>query len=64
VVAGEVRTWHSRRLDEVYPILYLDTLWVKDRTGAQVTTRTRTRTIYLVIGVNMVGKKKVLGFWA
>ena len=60
VVADEVRVWQSRRLDEVYPILYLDALRVKARTGAQVTTRV----IYLVIGVTMAGKKEVLGFWA
>jgi len=39
VVTDEVRAWQSRRLDEVYPILYLDALRVKARTGAQVTTR-------------------------
>lgn len=60
VVTDEVRAWQSRRLDEVYPILYLDALRVKARTGAQVTTRA----IYVVIGVNMAGKKAVFGFWA
>ncbi len=60
VVTDEVRAWQSRRLDEVYPIVYLDALRVKARTGAQVTTRV----IYVVIGVNMAGKKEVLGFWA
>lgn len=60
VVTDEVRAWQSRRLDEVYPIVYLDGLRVKARTGAQVTTRT----IYVVIGVNLAGKKEVLGFWA
>lgn len=60
VVIDEVRAWQSRRLDEVYPIVYLDGLRVKARTGAQVTTRV----IYVVIGVNLAGKKEVLGFWA
>lgn len=60
VVTDEVRAWQSRRLDEVYPIVYLDGLRVKARTGAQVTTRV----IYVVIGVNLAGKKEVLGFWA
>lgn len=62
VVTDEVRAWQSRRLDEVCPILYLDldALRVKARTGAQVTTRA----ISVVIGVNMAGKKEVLGFWA
>lgn len=60
VVTDEVRAWQGRRLDEVYPIVYLDGLRVKARTGAQVTTRT----IYIVIGVNLAGKKEVLGFWA
>ncbi len=60
IVTDEVRAWQSRRLDEVYPIVYLDGLRLKARTGAQVTTRV----IYVVIGVNLSGKKAVLGFWA
>ena len=60
VVAEEVKTWQARRLDEVYPIAYLDGLRVKGRHNGQV----MTRVIYVVVGVNMAGTKEILGLWA
>lgn len=60
VVADEVKTWQARRLDEVYPIAYLDALRVKGRHNGQV----MTRVIYGVVGVNMAGTKEILGLWA
>lgn len=59
-VMEEVKTWQSRPLDSVYPIVYLDALVVKIRDGGHV----RNRAIYVVIGVNMQGNKEVLGLWA
>jgi putative transposase len=59
-VMEEVKTWQSRSLDAVYPIVYLDALVVKIRDGGHV----RNRAIYVVIGVNMQGNKEVLGLWA
>lgn len=59
-VMEEVKTWQSRPLDSVYPIVYLDALVVKIRDGGHV----RNRAIYVVIGVNMQGHKEVLGLWA
>jgi putative transposase len=59
-VIDEVRTWQSRPLDAVYPILYLDTLQVKVKDQGRVSNKA----IYLAIGVNMAGIKEVLGLWA
>ena len=59
-VMEEVKTWQSRPLDSVYPIVYRDALVVKIRDGGHV----RNRAIYVVIGVNMQGNKEVLGLWA
>ena len=59
-VMEEVKTWQSRPLDAVYPILYLDALVLKIREAGQV----RNKAIYVVIGVNMQGNKEVLGLWA
>ena len=59
-VMEEVKSWQSRPLDEVYPIVYLDALVVKIRDNGQV----RNRAIYVAIGVNMEGIKEVLGLWA
>ncbi|RZQ61007.1 hypothetical protein EWH70_26380 [Amycolatopsis suaedae] len=33
VVADEIRTWQNRPVDEVYPILYVDTIHIKVRDG-------------------------------
>lgn len=59
-VIDEVRTWQSRPLDAVYPILYLDALQVKVKDQGRVSNKA----IYLAIGVNMSGIKEVLGMWA
>ena len=58
-VVEEVRTWQNRPLDAVYPIVYLDALYVKIRDAGHV----QNRAIYVVIGVNMEGHKEVLGLW-
>jgi len=59
-VMEEVKSWQSRPLDAVYPIVYLDALVVKIREAGQV----RNKAIYVAIGVNMQGNKEVLGLWA
>jgi len=59
-VMEEVKIWQARSLDEVYPILYMDALRVKIRDGGHVLNKA----IYVAIGVNMEGKKEVLGLWA
>jgi putative transposase len=56
----EVKSWQSRPLDSVYPIVYLDALVVKIRETGHV----RNKAIYVAIGVNMQGNKEVLGLWA
>src|ERR1700683_4204969 len=59
-VMEEVKSWQSRPLDAVYPIVYLDALVVKIRETGHV----RNKAIYVAIGVNMQGTKEVLGLWA
>ncbi len=59
-VQDEVRQWQSRPLDSVYPILFLDALKVRMRDGGQV----KNRAVYVAIGINMEGKKEVLGLWS
>jgi len=59
-VLEEVRTWQSRPLDSVYPILYLDALQVKVKSQGRVTNKA----IYLAFGINLQGLKEVLGMWA
>src|SRR3954471_7311622 len=58
-VKEEVTAWQSRPLDAVYPIVYLDALYVKIRDGGHI----QNRAVYVAIGVNMQGHKEVLGLW-
>ena len=58
-VLDDVEEWRNRRLDEVYPIVYFDGLVVKVKTDGLV----QKRTVYIALGINMAGKKEVLGLW-
>ena len=58
-VIEEVRTWQHRPLDPVYPIVYLDAMVIKVKEGRHIVNKS----LYIVIGVNMEGKKEVLGLW-
>ncbi len=58
-VLEDVRLWHSRPLETVYPILYFDCLFVKSRHERAV----KTKAVYVVLGVTWVGEKEWLGLW-
>jgi putative transposase len=58
-VMEEVKGWQGRPLEPVYPIVYLDALYVKIRDAGHI----RNRAIYVAIGVNLTGNKEVLGLW-
>ena len=58
-VHEQVIEWQNRPLDAIYPILYLDCIFVKVRQDKQVINKA----IYLALGVNMQGRKELLGLW-
>jgi putative transposase len=58
-VLEEVLEWQRRPLDPIYPILYLDAIVVKIRSGQQVTNRAA----HIAVGVDLDGIKHVLGIW-
>ena len=58
-VLEELREWQTRPLDAVYPIVYIDALVVKVRTQGVVVNRP----VYLAIGVDVEGRKHILGVW-
>lgn len=58
-VIKEVTEWQNRPLDAVYPILYLDALRLKIKEEGRVIIKA----VYLIVGVNMEGKKDLLGIW-
>jgi putative transposase len=57
---AEVTTWRTRRLDAVWPIVYLDgiVVHVRGENG-----RVSQHTMYVAIGVNLRGRKELLGLW-
>jgi len=56
----EVKAWQTRRLDAVYPILFLDGIVVHIRSESG---HVREHTMYVALGVNFSGKKELLGLW-
>ncbi len=58
-VTDEVTAWQSRPLNEIYPILFLDALFVKTRDSGSI----RNKAVYLALGVNLAGDKELLGLW-
>lgn len=58
-VLEQIVQWQSRPLDPIYPIVYLDCIVIKIRDNMRVVNKA----IYLALGVNMEGKKDLLGLW-
>lgn len=58
-VHKDVREWRTRPLDSIYPIVYLDALRVNSRQNG----KNENKALYLALGINMDGKKEVLGFY-
>lgn len=55
----EAKAWQTRPLEAVYPVLYLDALYVSVREGATV----QKKAVYVALGVTTEGKRDVLGLW-
>jgi putative transposase len=58
-VMDEARAWQSRPLDAVYPIVYLDALFVSIRDGGSVVKKA----VYVALGMRLDGQREVLGLW-
>jgi putative transposase len=58
-VMEDVRAWQARALEPVYPIVYLDAIHVKLRTGGHV----QNQAVYLALAINLQGYKELLGLW-
>jgi transposase-like protein len=59
-IDAEVTAWRTRSLDPVWPIVYFDGIVVHVR-GAS--GRVSQHTVYVALGVNLEGKKELLGLW-
>ncbi len=58
-VEAERKAWQNRSLDAVYPIVYFDAIVVKVRQDGRVINKA----IHLALGVNLAGRKELLGLW-
>jgi putative transposase len=58
-VIDELRLWQMRPLDAVYPILYIDALFVSVREAGTVVKKA----VYVALAVTMQGGREVLGLW-
>jgi putative transposase len=59
-VLDEVKAWQNRPLEPIYGIVFLDALYVKMRQEGRV----ENRAVYVAIGVDLEGRKEVLGLWS
>jgi putative transposase len=59
-VMEEVKGWQSRPLEAVYPVVYMDALYVKVRDNGVV----QNRAMHVAIAIRMDGCKEVLGLWS
>ena len=58
-VSEDVKAWQARPLEEIYPIVYLDALYV----NIKVSGRVSKRAVYVVLGIDREGEKQLLGLW-
>lgn len=59
VIADEITQWQNRPLEAVYPIVYIDAIWLKIRDGGVVVNKA----CHVAVGVDVEGRKQVLGLW-
>ena len=58
-ITEQAKAWQTRPLEPFYAIVFLDALFVKMRHEGRV----ENRAVYSAIGVNLEGRKEVLGLW-
>ena len=56
-IIDKVKQWQIRPLDSIYPFVWLDAIHYKIKDGAKYVSKA----VYTVLGVNMDGKKDMLG---
>lgn len=58
-VLEDASEWRTRPLESIYPVVWLDALVAKVRREGHV----KKRTVYVALGLNLEGRKDVLGLW-
>src|ERR1700761_1722621 len=59
-IVEQARAWQNRPLEAFYGVVFLDALYVKMRHEGRV----ENRAVYTAIGINLEGRKDVLGLWS
>ena len=57
-VTKDLKSWQSRPLDAIYPVIIIDAIMLKVREGTVA-----NRPVYVAMGVNLEGQRDVLGMW-
>ena len=58
-IIDKVKQWKIRPLDSIYPFVWLDAIHYKIKDGGKYVSKA----VYTVLGVNMDGKKDILGLY-
>ena len=58
-IIDKVKQWQIRPLDSIYPFVWLDAIHYKIKDGGKYVSKA----VYTVLGVNMEGKKDILGLY-
>ena len=58
-VHEDVRSWRTRPLESMYPIVYLDAVRVNSRESG----KSVNKALYIALAITMEGRKEVLGFY-
>jgi transposase-like protein len=55
----KVGEWQNRPLEAIYPIIFMDATVLKIKVDSMV----KNVAVYIMLGVNLEGKKEIIGFW-
>ena len=58
-ILPEAREWQQRPLESVYAVVFMDAIHYHVRSEGQIVKKA----VYIAIGINLEGKKSVLGMW-
>ena len=58
-VMDEVTRWQTRALSSIYPIIYMDGIYINVLENKTVIKKV----VYVALGVNVKGQKELLGLW-
>ncbi len=58
-IMPEVNSWQNRPLETIYPFVFMDAIHYKVKENHQYITKAA----YVVLGINMDGRKDILGIW-